>query len=134
MSTAAAAALSAGPAAAQQSGLVNVDLSNNTVQVPIAVAANVCGLQVGVLAQQLRQAPVNCQSGATSATMSRSTGGGGTANQQGLVNLAVTGNTVQIPVGIAANICGVQAGVLASQLTQTGTATCNAVANPTAGA
>ena len=40
MSTAMAAAVTAGPAAAQpQSGLVNVQLDNNTVQVPIAVAA-----------------------------------------------------------------------------------------------
>jgi len=54
-----AAAMSLGviaaPASAQQSGLVNVNVTNNVVQVPIAVAANVCGLQVGILAQNLRQ-------------------------------------------------------------------------------
>ena len=56
------------PAVAQQSGLVNVDVSNvlndleidllnnslnnNTVQVPIGVAAAVCGVDANVIAQQ----------------------------------------------------------------------------------
>ena len=31
---------------------LNVDVSNNTVQVPIGVAANVCGVNANVLAQQ----------------------------------------------------------------------------------
>lgn len=62
----AAVAAIATPAAAQQSGLVNVDVSNvlndldllnnslnnNTVQVPIGVAANVCGITANVLAAQ----------------------------------------------------------------------------------
>jgi hypothetical protein len=119
------------PAAAQptQSGLVNVVVSNNTVQVPIAVAANVCGLQVGILAQQLRQGPVDCQATANAvATRSNGGGGGGGGAQQGLVNLAITDNTIQVPVGIAANICGVQAAVLAQDLEQ-GEATCEAEGN-----
>ena len=50
-SAALALGVSAAPAsAAQQSGLVNVDLSNNAVQVPVAVAANVCGVQANVIA------------------------------------------------------------------------------------
>jgi ChpA-C len=130
----ATAALSVGlaaPAAAQptQSGLVNVVVSNNTVQVPIAVAANVCGLQVGILAQQLRQGPVDCRATANAvATRSNGGGGGGGGAQQGLVNLAITDNTIQVPVGIAANICGVQAAVLAQDLEQ-GEATCEAEGN-----
>ena len=57
------------PAVAQQSGLVNVDISNVanniarninvdvsqipvTVQAPIGIAANVCGVNANVLAQQ----------------------------------------------------------------------------------
>jgi hypothetical protein len=135
VSTATAAAVTAGPAAAQtQSGLVNVSLSGNTVQVPIAVAANVCDLQVGVLAQGLTQGTVPCTALSSAPALSRSTGGGGGGSQQGLVNIAANNNTIQVPVGIAANICGVQAGVLASQLTQTGTAACNATATPIAGA
>lgn len=59
------------PAAAQQNGLVNVDVSNvlnnldldllnnslnnNTVQVPIGVAANVCNVSANVIAQQLKR-------------------------------------------------------------------------------
>lgn len=124
------AAISAAPAAAQQTGLVNVDVSNNTVQVPVSVAANVCGLQVGVLSQLLAQGPVSCQSGATS--VSQSTGGTGLgANQQGLVNLAITNNTIQVPVGIAANICDVQAAILAQGLAQ-GPVSCSAAGNSTA--
>jgi 2-keto-4-pentenoate hydratase len=60
--------LVAGPAAAQprQEGLVNVNitdvLTNNevAVQIPIGVAANVCGVQANVLAQGGLQEPVDC--------------------------------------------------------------------------
>ncbi len=120
------------PASAQQSGLVNVVVSNNTVQVPVAVAADVCGLQVGILAQGLAQGPVNCTSSSGStATATRSSTGSGGGPQQGLVNLAIVNNTIQAPVGIAANICGIQAGVLATLLAQ-GPTTCNATGNGTA--
>jgi len=57
-------------ASAQQQGLVNVDISNvlnhNNVQVtvPINAAANVCGVSVAVLAQDLLGGPVNCTAGA----------------------------------------------------------------------
>ena len=65
------------PAAAQQNGLVNVDVSNvannldldllnnslnnNTVQVPIGVAANVCGINANVLAQQAKGGNATCE-------------------------------------------------------------------------
>jgi hypothetical protein len=62
-----AVGLAAAPAAsAQQSGLVNVDihnvLNNNdvAVQIPINAAANVCGVNVVVLAQELASGPVTC--------------------------------------------------------------------------
>jgi hypothetical protein len=134
-----ALALSLGVAAApasaqQQNGLVNVAVVNNTVQVPIAVAANVCGLQVGILAQNLRQGPVTCTAVANAvATRQTGAGGGGTANQQGLVNIFIADNVIQVPVGVAANICGVQAGVLAQDLVQ-GPVTCNAQGNAQAAA
>jgi len=60
----------AGPASAQQNGLVNVDISNvlnnNNVQVtvPINAAANVCGVSVAVLANDLLGGPVTCNAGA----------------------------------------------------------------------
>jgi hypothetical protein len=47
------------------------------------------------------------------------------------VNIYIANNTIQVPVGIAANICGVAANVLA-QNTSTGSATCNALGNGTA--
>jgi hypothetical protein len=133
MSTATAAAMIAAPAGAQQSGLVNVDVSNNTVQVPISVAANVCGLQVGVLATALAQGPVSCQSGATSVSQSTGAGGGAGGPQQGLVNLAITNDVIQVPVGIAANICDLQVAVLAQGLAQ-GPVNCTAAGNSGAGA
>ncbi len=42
-----------------------------------------------------------------------------------------TTNTIQVPIGIAANICGIAANVLASNAS-TGTATCDALGNATA--
>ena len=45
--------ISAGPASAQhtsQSGLVNVSLTDTNVQLPVAIAANVCGVQANVIA------------------------------------------------------------------------------------
>lgn len=41
------------------------------------------------------------------------------------VNL-LNGSTIFVPIGVAANICGVQANVLAQQLVQTGSASCTA--------
>jgi hypothetical protein len=128
--------VAAGPAAAAppQTGLVNVNVENNTVQVPIAVAANVCGAQVGVLAAALAQGPVNCTATPdATATRAPGTGGAGGGPQTGLVNLNITDNVIQVPVGIAANICGVQAGVLAVALLQS-PVTCEATGNSTANA
>lgn len=56
--TVAAAALAvsfAGSAAAQQQGLVNVSVDNNNVQVPIGLAAQVCGVSAAVIAQDFAQ-------------------------------------------------------------------------------
>ncbi|HEV2746554.1 MAG TPA: chaplin family protein [Allosphingosinicella sp.] len=76
-------AAAAAPATAQQSGLVNVDVTNvlndleldllnnslndNTVQVPIGVAANVCGVDANVLASQRKaSSPAKCTASNTS--------------------------------------------------------------------
>jgi hypothetical protein len=70
-SSALAVGLAVAPAAsAQQQGLVNVDvhnvLNNNNVSVaiPINAAANICGVSVPVLSQDLQGGPVTCRSGA----------------------------------------------------------------------
>lgn len=79
--TAAAVALLAGPALAQQSGLINIDLSNLevlekaeiakdinidvsqipvTLQVPVSVAAAICNVPVNVLAQSKSKGDTAC--------------------------------------------------------------------------
>jgi hypothetical protein len=66
--------LTAMPALAQPvftGGLVNItvtDVLNNNqvnVQVPIGVAANVCGVAVNVLASEASQGPVDCTAATT---------------------------------------------------------------------
>jgi hypothetical protein len=100
-------------AATRQSGLINVALTDTTVQVPVSVAANVCGVDVGVLSSAQVQGPVDCEAlgGAEATTVDN--GGNDNTTQRGLVNVSATDTTVQIPIGIAANVCGVAASVLA---------------------
>jgi len=103
------------PAVAQtkQEGLVNVSLTNTTVQVPVAVAANICGVAVSVLSGALLQGPVDCAAigGAEGNSVQN---GDSKTTQRGLVNVSATNTTVQIPIGVAANICGVKVKVLAA--------------------
>ncbi len=75
-----ALALPAVPAAAAPvitGGLINVtvvDVLNDnevTVQVPITVAANICGVAVNVLALDLRDGPVDCSNETETITVSR---------------------------------------------------------------
>jgi hypothetical protein len=118
--------------AQNQSGLVNVAIVDNTVQIPIGVAANVCGVAVNVLSQNIANGDTTCDAVA-GATATRAGGNGdGGGNQQGLINLYVADNTVQVPIGIAANICGVAANVLAQDV-KNGDAECDALGNAGAG-
>src|SRR5205823_10196509 len=95
--------LSAAPAAAAtQRGLVNVALTGNTVQVPVAVAADICGVQANVIASNNFEGNTICTS-ASHSTATGGGGGGGNTSQQGLVNVALTGNTIQVPIGVAAD-------------------------------
>src|SRR3954454_2400387 len=130
-SLACVAAASPAPAA-NQNGLVNVAVVDNTIQIPIAVAANVCGVTVNVLSAGILTGPTACDAKAGAiATAVPKQGGGSGGNQSGLVNLYVANNTVQVPVGIAANICGVSANVLAT-FTGVGPVSCDATGNGTA--
>ena len=111
-----AVGVSAVPASAQttqQRGLVNVALTGNTVQVPVAVAADICGVQANVIASNNFLGSTTCNS-ASRSTATGGGGGGGTTTQQGLINVALTGNQIQVPIGVAADVCGVQANVIAS--------------------
>ena len=82
------ALLAAAPAFAQQSGLVNVNLTNVkteiakninvdvsqipvTVQVPIDVAANVCGVAVNVLSSQAQQGTASCDAKTTNEALNQ---------------------------------------------------------------
>ena len=127
----------AAPTFAQtQRGLVNVNVEDVTVQLPIAIAANVCDLNVNVLAEQLRAGDTDCEADATSAATfqpGNGNGNGGGANQNGLINVNVNDVLIQLPIGIAANLCDINANVLAAQLAL-GDTDCDATANSEAGA
>ena len=114
--------------AANQTGLVNVNIEDNTIQLPIALAANVCDVTVAILVADLRDdGEATCEATAVSvATAEPGGGGGGNTNQTGLVNVNVSGNTVQVPLAVALNICDVDLAVLVAQYLDTGTATCTA--------
>ena len=121
--------IAAAPAAAQQQeGLVNVAVTDVTVQVPVSVAANVCDVNVAVLATQERIGGAQCQADAESLAtagpgdQSGTPTAGGIA-QDGLVNVAITNVIAQVPISVAANICDLNVGVLAQQL-RLGETTC----------
>lgn len=126
----------AGVADAQprQEGLVNVNLTDVAVQVPISVAANVCDVNVAVLVDDLRDQAADCEANAGSTaeiTPTTTFPSDGPVRQQGLVNVNITDVAVQAPIGIAANICDVNVAVLVDDLLDD-SASCDAVANPLA--
>ena len=129
--TAAAVLLCSTAAFAQdQEGLVNLSVDGNTVQVPVSVAANVCDIAVDVLSADFvgteeTVCEIDQQTAATNdiAGYEDAPGQGG-GNQNGLVNVSVDGNTVQVPIGVAANVCGVAANVLARDFTGSDSTAC----------
>jgi hypothetical protein len=121
-----------------QEGLVNVLVDGVNVQIPIGVAANVCGVAVNVLATAENFGDVDCDSEViVIAEGNDRNGNGGNGNggngngrqgdQSGLVNVAITDVNVQVPVAVAANICGVAVNVLA-QAEDFGEVTCTSQA------
>jgi len=122
----------AAPAQAQtqQNGLVNVALEDIVVQLPIAIAANVCDVNVAVLARVSDQAGT-CRATADSAASSGKSGNG-RVRQDGLVNVLVQDVVVQAPIALAANICDVNVAVLAEIVDAPNTA-CEADAGSEAG-
>jgi hypothetical protein len=124
--------ITAAPApAANQQGLVNVDLTGNTIQVPIGVAANVCDVSVAALSTNTFGGNSVCTAVSRPSSNAGGGGGGGGGVQRGLVNVSVTGNTVQVPIGIAANVCDVTVAVLSTG-TFGGNDRCSAVTPVTA--
>jgi hypothetical protein len=118
----------ASTAAAQtnQTGLVNISVSNTTIQLPIALAANVCDVNVAILSTLLAAGPTQCGADATAEAVDTG-GGGGATNQTGLVNVSISDTVVQVPIAFAINVCDVNAAVLAL-LIDGGTKNCDAAA------
>ena len=108
----------AGPANAgpQQEGLVNVNITDVAVQVPIGIAANVCDVNVAVLVGDLVDDAAQCNADADSDAEITPVADSGSASQEGLVNLNLDNVGVQVPIGVAANICDVNVAVLVSSL------------------
>jgi hypothetical protein len=126
--------MSAGSVSAQpvtQQGLVNVNLTDVTVQIPIAVAANVCDVNVAVLVSELTDGSAPCDASADPTAVVETQNPGGPVTQSGLVNVNVTDLVVQVPIGIAANVCDVNVGVLVQDLADSA-APCDATATPDA--
>jgi hypothetical protein len=123
----------AAPAAAQpptfQRGLVNVNVEDVTVQVPIAVAANICDVTVAVLVSDLRDdGSAVCDAFAESDATVTPRERGGPVVQEGLINVNISGVTIQVPIAAAVNLCDVTVAILATDLLDDGEATCDAVA------
>jgi hypothetical protein len=116
----------AAPVSAQtnQQGLVNVAVEDVTVQLPIAVAANICDVNVAVLAEIADEAG-SCEATADSAA-SAGPSGNGNVRQEGLVNVLIDDVVIQAPIAVAANVCDVNVAVLARVLDDA--SACEAVA------
>jgi hypothetical protein len=111
-----ALAIAASPASAQnrQEGLVNVAVEDVIVQAPIAVAANICDVNVAVLAQVVDDAAA-CEATADS-TATAGPNRDKPTRQSGLVNVLIDDVLVQVPIAVAANVCDVNVAVLARVL------------------
>ena len=128
------AGASAASAQTHQNGLVNLNLENITVQVPIGVAANVCDVNVAVLANLVDTGTAQPCTALANTDASAVTVGAptGTTTQNGLVNVNLSNVTVQVPIAAAVNICDVNAAVLAA-LADVAGSSCDAMANSHAG-
>ncbi len=110
--------------------LVNVQISDVTILVPVAIAANLCDINVNALADQVDAGDTTCTATAKSIATPGSNGGNGSGgNQAGnsLVNVQITDIFVAVPIALAANLCDVNVNILARQL-RLGEATCDASA------
>jgi hypothetical protein len=120
---------SSASAQTQQRGLVNVAVEDVIVQVPVSVAANVCDVNVAVLATVADQA-AGCEATADSTATAGPNSNNGSTRQNGLVNVLLDDVLVQVPVSVAANICDVNVAVLAQIADQA--AACRATAESAA--
>ena len=130
LSLALGAGASTGAAQTRQNGLVNLNLENITVQVPIGVAANVCDVNVAILANLVDTGAAGTCTAVADATARDVTVGSptpGATTQNGLVNVNISNVTIQVPIAAAVNICDVNVAVLAA-LSDVAGASCDATA------
>jgi hypothetical protein len=120
-----------GPVA--QAGLVNVNVTDVVVQAPISVVANVCDVTVAVLVSRLADGASPCDATGTADAITATESGAPAepVEQEGLVNLNLTGVTVQLPIALAADLCDVTVDVLVNELDD-GSAPCEASSNSNA--
>jgi hypothetical protein len=105
--------------AQQQTGLVNINVSDNVIQVPIGIAANICDVKVIALSAGIADTGETTCTAISTATAEATVtpgSGGGAASQTGLVNVNLENNTIQIPVAAAANVCDVDIVILATAI------------------
>ena len=109
---------------------MNLSVDGNTVQVPVSVAANVCDIAVDVLSADLWAAgetvcEIDQQTAATNDIAGyEDTPGQGGGNHNGLVNVSVDGNTVQVPIGVASTCKASPVNVLARDFTGSDSTAC----------
>lgn len=121
----------AAPAQAQNEAgdsLVNVQVADLNVLVPVGIAANLCDVNANVLAAQERQGGAECTATSTSTASPGQSSGGGNQAGNSLVNVQIDDTTVAIPIAVAADICDVNVNILAQQV-RDGGATCEATSN-----
>ena len=97
------------------------------MQLPIALAADLCDVTVDVLVNELSDGSSPCNASSNSDAVVTTQDGGPVA-QDGLVNVNVTDVVVQAPISIAANVCDVTVAVLVSRLAD-GASPCDAAAS-----
>jgi hypothetical protein len=116
-----------GPAGAQpvQEGLVNVNISNLDVAVPIGIAANICDVRVAVLAQLGPGEDTECTNELGQEVTFSSPEDDGAPQQNGLVNVNASDIQLFVPIGVLANICDVDVAVLAELPEQEDPVLCN---------
>jgi hypothetical protein len=123
-----------GSAQTTQNGLVNINLENVTVAIPIGIAANVCDVNVAAIANVIDAGGTTACRAVANATTAPVTVGAptGTTTQNGLINVNLQNVTVLVPIAAAVNICDVNVAILAV-LTDLTSPTCTANASSHAG-
>ena len=89
-----------------------------------------CDVNVAVLVGLLADGSAPCSASADP-TSEITTSDGGPVTQRGLVNVNITDLVIQAPIGIVANVCDVNVGILVNRL-RDAASQCDATATPDA--